>query len=152
MRVLIKEETFWLWRLIDREREEIEILRQKRKNAKSAIRFLKKALKRVGFVPQMMVTDKLRLRSYRKAHRAMCKTAEHRNHKRLSNIIENSHQPTREKERQMRKFKDPRNTQRFLSTMGVFLNLLKIGRYKHPVQEYKQKLKNEFQAITMPKA
>lgn len=90
-----------------------------------------------------MVTDKLR--SYRKAHRVVCKSAEHRSHKRLNNIIENSHQPTREKERQMRKFKDPGNTQRFLSAMGSFLNLLKVGRYKHSAKEHRQRLKVAFQ-------
>jgi len=145
MRVVIKGEIFWLWRLIDSQGEEIEILLQKRRNAKSAIRFLKKVLKMVGCVPRVMVTDKLR--SYKKAHRIVCSSAEHRSHKRLNNIIENSHQPTREKERQMRKFKDPGNTQRFLSAMGAFLNLLKVGRYKHPAKEYRHKLKTAFQVF-----
>ena len=145
MRVVIRGEVFWLWRLIDSGGEEIEVLLQKRRNAKSAIRFLKKALKRIGCVPRVMVTDKLR--SYRKAHRILCKSAEHRSHKRLNNIIENSHQPTREKERQMRRFKDPGNTQRFLSTMGTFLNLLKVGRYKHQAKEYRQKLRTAFQTF-----
>jgi putative transposase len=44
----------------------------------------------------------------------------------------------------MRKFKDPRNTQRFLSTMEVFLNLLKVGGYKHPAGKYREKLKNVY--------
>ena len=136
--VKIKGEVFWLWRLIDSAGEEIEILLQKRRNAKSAIRFLKKALKRLGQTPRVMMTDKLR--SYKKAHRIVCQSAEHRSHKRLNNLIENSHQPTREKEIQMRGFKAPGSTQRFLSSMGVFLNLFKIGRYKYTVQEYRQKL------------
>lgn len=142
MRIVIKGEIFWLWRLIDSQGEEIEILLQKRRNAQSAIRFLKRALKRAGNVPRVMVTDKLR--SYKKAHRVVCKSIEHRSHKRLNNIIENSHQPTREKERQMRKFKEPGNTQRILSTMGTFLNLLKVGRYKYQAEEYRRKLKTAF--------
>jgi putative transposase len=89
-----------------------------------------------------MITDKLR--SYRKAHRFLCKSVEHRSHKLLNNRIENSHQPTREKERQMRGFKSPGGAQRFLSSMGVFMNLLKVGRYKHSAQEYRQKLKASF--------
>ena len=89
-----------------------------------------------------MITDKLR--SYRKAHRVLFKSVEHRSHKSLNNRIENSHQPTREKERQMRGFKKPGNTQRFLSSMGVILNLLKVGRYKHSAQDYRQKLKTAF--------
>jgi len=47
----------------------------------------------------------------------------------------------------MRKFKDPGNTQRFLSAMGAFLNLLKVGRYKHPAKEYRYKLKTTFQVF-----
>lgn len=96
----------------------------------------------VGVLPRVMITDKLR--SYRKAHRILCKSVEHRSHKRLNNRVENSHQPTREKERQMRGFKKAGNTQRFLSSMGAFLNLLKVGRYKHAAQEYRQKLKTAF--------
>ncbi|WP_280956266.1 DDE-type integrase/transposase/recombinase [Candidatus Odyssella thessalonicensis] len=80
MRVVIKGEIFWLWRLIDSQGEEIEILLQKRRNAKSAIRFLKKALKMVGCVPRLMVTDKLG--SYKKAHKIVCSSAEYRSHKR----------------------------------------------------------------------
>ncbi len=145
VRLKIKGEIFWLWRLIDSDGEEIEILLQKRRNAKAAIRFLKRALKRLGFCPRVMVTDKLR--SYVKAHRVLLKSTEHRSHKRLNNRIENSHQPTREKERQMRGFKTPGGTQRFLSSMGAFLNLLKVGRYKHSAQDYKQKLNNALQTF-----
>lgn len=137
MRVKIKGEVFWLWRLVDSEGEEIEILLQRRRDAKSAIRFLKKALKRTGFSPRVMVTDKLR--SYNKVHRVLFKRSEHRFHKRLNNRAENSHQPTREKEKQMRGFKTPAGAQRFLSSMGAFLNLLKVKRYTFSSKEYRQK-------------
>ena len=96
IRVVIK-------RLIDADGQEIEILLQKHQNAKAAKRFLKKALKLVGKAPRVMITDKLR--SYGKVHKTLMKSSEHRSHKRLNNLIEKSHQPTREKERQMRKFK-----------------------------------------------
>ena len=137
VRVKIKGEVFWLWRLIDGEGEEIDALLQRRRNAKAAIRFLKRALKKLRLSPRVMVTDKLR--SYRKAHRILLSSVEHRSHKRLNNRIENSHQPTREKERQMRGFKSVSNAQRFLSSMGAFLNLLKVGRYKQSAKEYRQK-------------
>ncbi|AIK96611.1 IS6 family transposase [Candidatus Odyssella acanthamoebae] len=139
VRVKIKGEAFWLWRLVDSTGEEIEILLQRRRNAKSAIRFLKKALKRIGQPPRVMVTDKLK--SYNKAHRVLLRTSEHRSHKRSNNRAENSHQPTREKERQMRGFKTPGYAQRFLSSMGAFLNLLKVKRYSVSAKEYRQKLK-----------
>ena len=137
VRVKIKGDIFWLWRLIDSEGKEIDVLLQKRRNAKSAIRFLKRSLKKLGISLRVMVTDKLR--SYRKAHRVLLKSSQHRAHKRLNNRIENSHQSTREKERQMRGFKSVSNSQRFLSSMGAFLNLLKVGRYKQNAQEYRQK-------------
>ena len=139
VRLKIKGDVFWLWRLVDSQGEEIEILLQKRRNAKGAIRFLKKALHQVGCLPRVMITDKLK--SYNKAHRVLMKSAEHRSHKRLNNRAENSHQPTREKERQMRGFKSPASAQRFLSSMGAFLNLLKVGRYKHSAKEYHERLK-----------
>ena len=139
VRLKIKGEVFWLWRLVDSEGEEIEILLQRRRNAKAATRFLKKALHRVGTTPRVMVTDKLR--SYKKAHRNLMKSSNHRSHKGLNNRAENSHQPTREKERQMRGFKTPASAQRFLSSMGQILNILKVGRYKHSAQEYRKKLK-----------
>lgn len=138
VRIKIKGDIFWLWRLIDSEGEEIDILLQKRRNAKSAIRFLKRSLKKLGISPRVMVTDKLR--SYRKVHRVLLKSSEHRTHKRLNNRIENSHQPTREKERQMRGFKSVSSAQRFLSSMGAFLNLLKVRRYKQTAKEHRQKL------------
>jgi putative transposase len=138
VRLKIKGEIFWLWRLVDSDGEEIEILLQKRRNAKASIRFLKKALHQVGHTPRVMVTDKLK--SYKKAHRTLLKSSDHRSHKRLNNRAENSHQPTREKERQMRGFKTPASAQRFLSSMGQILNLLKVGRYKHSAQEYRKRL------------
>jgi len=139
VRMVIKGEIFWLWKLVDSLGEEIEILLQKRRNAKVAIRFLKKALHRVGFSPRVLISDKLR--SYKKAKKSILKSTEHRSHKRLNNRAENSHQPTREKERQMRGFKAPASAQRFLSSMGAIMNLLKVGRYKHSAQEYRKRLK-----------
>ena len=112
---------------------------QKGRNAKAASRFLRKALKPTGIQPRVLIADKLK--SYKEAHRILLKSAEYRSHKRLNNLIENSHLPTREKERQMRKFKTVHSTQRFLSAMDSILNLLKVRRYKYTAQDYRQKLK-----------
>jgi len=140
VRIKMKGIGYWLWRLVDTEGEEIEILVQKKRNAKAAVRFLKKALHTVGFLPRVMITDKLK--SYEAAKKSILKSTEHRSHKRLNNRCENSHQPTREKERQMRRFKSLASAQRFLSAMGQVNNLLKGERYKNSAQEYKAKLKN----------
>jgi transposase-like protein len=93
---------------------------QKKRNAKAAMRFFKRLLLKLGKAPRVLVTDKLR--SYRKAKRILLPNTEHRSYRRLNNRIENSHQPTREKERQMRKLKHPGSAQRFLSLMGTILN------------------------------
>jgi putative transposase len=89
-----------------------------------------------------MITDKLR--SYKAAKKSTLKSVEHRSHKRLNNRIENSHQPTRTRERQMRKFKSLGQAQRFLSICGQFLNLLKVPRFKLQAAVYREKLKNAF--------
>ena len=81
MRIQIKAEIFWLWRLLDSEEEEIEILFQRRRDAKSAIRFLIKTLKRKGWPPQMIVADKLK--SYKRDERMLLKRTEHHYHKQL---------------------------------------------------------------------
>ncbi|MBA8667562.1 IS6 family transposase [Holosporaceae bacterium 'Namur'] len=142
MRVSIRGEVFWLYRALDSNREELDILLQKRRNTRAVKRFFKKLLKRYGFAPRVIITDKLR--SYGSAKRSILRTTEHRKHKRLNNLIEKSHQPARQKERLMRKFKDPGATQLFLSSCGHLLNLLKVGRYKFQAENYRQKMKAAF--------
>jgi putative transposase len=78
---------------------------------------LLKALKRVGVPPRVLIADKLK--STRSARRDVLPTSEFRAHKSLNNICENSHQPTRNKERKTRKFKDPCLTQKLLESMGA---------------------------------
>ncbi|KIE04226.1 Integrase catalytic region [Candidatus Jidaibacter acanthamoeba] len=127
---------------MDSNGEELDIFLQKRRNTKAVKRFFKRLLKRCGFVPRVIITDKLR--SYGSTKQFILKSTEHRKHKRLNNIIENSHQPTRQKERLMRKFKDPGATQLFLSSCGQLLNLFKVGRYKFKAENYRQKMKAAF--------
>jgi putative transposase len=89
-----------------------------------------------------MITDKLR--SYKAAKRKLLKTKQHRSHKRLNNRIEVSHQPTRLREKQMRRFKSPPQAQLFLSVFGVLRNWFKIGLYKLSAEERRCKLKEVF--------
>jgi putative transposase len=67
--------------------------------------------------PRVIITDKLR--SYGAAERVVMPGAAHRRHPYLNNRAENSHQPTRERERRMRRFKSPRHAQRFVEVHGV---------------------------------
>ena len=127
----IKGEPFILWRAVDAEGYELDVLLQKRRNKKAAIRFLSRLLKSHPH-PRVIVTDKLR--SYLKPIQFMCPNTKHRTHRRLNNRAENAHQPTRRKEKCLIKFKSPRGVQKVLSLMGQVRNLfaIQVGRYKNP--------------------
>jgi putative transposase len=103
----------WLWRAVDQHGHVLDILVQSRRNAKAAKRLLRKLLKKQGMVPRVMVTDKLA--SYGAAKREIMPSVEHRQHRGLNNRAENSHQPTRRRERIMKRFKSAGQAQRFLS-------------------------------------
>jgi putative transposase len=134
--------SYWLWRAIDQDGYELDVLVQPRRSAKAALRFFKKLLKGLLYVPRVMITDKLR--SYKAARKKLLKTTEHRSHKRLNNRIEVSHQPTRLREKQMRRFKSPPQAQLFFSVFGVLRNWFKIGFYKLSAEERRSKLKETF--------
>jgi putative transposase len=140
----IKGKKYWLWRAIDQDGYELEVLLQPRRNAKAALRFFKKLLKGLCSAPRVMITDKLR--SYKAAKKKMLKSTEHRSHKRLNNRIEVSHQSTRIREKVMRKFKSPRQAQTFLSAFGTLRNHFKIGLYKLSAENRKSKLREAFNA------
>lgn len=112
MCLLMNKKKHWLWRAVDQEGNELDILIQSRRNKKAAKRFFKKLLKGLQYVPRVIVTDKLK--SYEAAKKEILPPVEHRQHKGINNRAENSHQPTRQQEKQMRKFKSPKQVQRFL--------------------------------------
>ena len=102
----------YLWRAVDQDGNVLDILVQPRRDAKAAKRFFRKLLKGLQYVPRVLVTDKLR--SYAVAHRAVMPSVEHRQSRYLNNRAENSHQPTRIRERVMKRFALPGQAQRFL--------------------------------------
>ncbi len=134
MNIKIKGEVFILWRAVDSEGHELEVLLQKRRNKKSAIRFLSRLLGNYP-CPRVIVTDKLK--SYIKPVRYMCPRTKHRTDKRLNNRIENAHQPTRRKEKILIKFKHPNSAQCTLSLMGKVRNIfaVNVGRYTKTASE-----------------
>ena len=95
----------WLWRAVDQDGTVLDVLVQSRRDKRAAKRLLRKLLKRQGRPPRVMVTDKLA--SYPAAKKELMPGVEHRRHKGLNNRAENSHQPTRRRERQMKRFKSP---------------------------------------------
>ena len=92
----------------------LDVLVQKRRDTKAAKRLMRKLLKKYAMAPRVMITDKLR--SYAAAKRDLRCGAEHRQHKGLNNRAETWHQPTRRRERIMKRFKTARHVQRFLSS------------------------------------
>ncbi len=128
MCLVMKGKKHWLWRAVDQDGYELDILLQSRKNKEAAKRFFKKLLKGLLYVPRVIITDKLP--SYGAAKKEILPGVEHRQHKGLNNRAENSHQPTRQQEKQMRKFKSTKHAQRFLSVHGQVRNLFGLHRYK----------------------
>ena len=136
MTVKINGEFFFLWRAVDSDGYELDVLLQKRRNKKAAIRFLSRLL---GSYPEPMVIITDKLKSYKKPIQIMCRQTEHRTHKRLNNRVENAHQPTRRKEKCLIKFKSPQGVQNLLSLMGKVRNLfaIDVGRYTKKAPERK---------------
>ena len=112
--IRIRGEQHYLWRAVDQDGNVLDILVQSRRNAAAATRFFRKLLKGLRYVPRVIVTDKLK--SYAAAKRKILPRVEHRQSRYLNNRAEVSHQPTRRRERQMKRFKSARHAQRFLST------------------------------------
>jgi len=121
--ISISGEKHRLWRAVDQHGTVLDILVQSRRNAKAAKRLLRKLLKKQVIAPRVMITDKLA--SYGAAKREIMPGVEHRQHKGLNNRAENSHQPTRRRERIMKRFKSARQAQRFLSVHDQVANLFR---------------------------
>ena len=121
----------------------LDILVQSRRDTRAAKRLMRKLLKRQCRVPRVMITDKLA--SYGAARREVMPSAEHRRHKGLNNRAENSHQPTRQRERQMRRFKSPGQAQRFLSAHDGISNLFHLRRHQVPAAQYRAARTQAFQ-------
>ena len=117
----------YLWRAVDEDGDVLDILVQSRRNRRAAVRFFRKLLKRQGSVPRRLITDKLR--SYLAACRTVMPSAVHCTDRYANSRAEVLHQPTRQRERQMRRFKSAAHLQRFASVHGVVQNLFRVGRH-----------------------
>ncbi len=133
--VKINGERHYLWRAVDQDGDVIEILVQKKRNARAAKRFFRKLLKSQGCTPWQLVTDKLK--SYGTAHRNVMPAVNHNTERYAKNLAEVSHQPTRQRERQMRRFKSAGQAQRFLSVHGVILNFFRFSRHRMRSENYR---------------
>src|ERR687886_1330912 len=133
--LMIRGTKHWLWRAVDQDGVVLDVLVQSRRDKRAATRLLRKLLKKQMRPPRVMITDKLV--SYGAAKRELVPGVEHRSHKGLNNRAENSHQPTRRRERQMKRFKSPGQAQRFLSAHDQINNLFHLRRDHLPAAEYR---------------
>jgi len=138
----INGELVYLWRAVDQEGDTLEVLVQKRRNAKAARRFLHRLLKGLDHAPRATVTDELS--SYAAACNEVLPAVEHRRGGRLNNRAENSHQPKRERERRMRHFKSIRHTQRFVSVHGSIANHFRLRRHRLRACHYRETMDKRF--------
>jgi putative transposase len=136
----------WLWRAVDQDGFVLEVLMQSRRNKAAAARLLRKLLKKQTRPPRLMITDKLA--SYGAAKRDLIPGVERRQHKGLNNRAENSHQPTRRRERIMKRFKSARQAQRFLSAHDGINNLFNLHRDNLQANQYRMARTQAFQTWT----
>ncbi len=134
--ITINGATHYLWRAVDQDGNVLDILVQPRRDKRAAVRFLRKLLQGLAYVPRPVITDKLA--SYRAALREVLPSVEHRQHKRLNNRAENAHQPTRERERRMRRFKSPGHAQRFLAAYGPIASHFRPRRHRLTAAAYRE--------------
>jgi putative transposase len=139
----IHGERQYLWRAVDQEGHVLDILGQRRRDTHAAKTFFRKLLKGLTYIPRVIITDKLR--SYGAAKRELLPSVEHRQHRYLNNRAENSHQPTRPRERTMRRFKSAGQAQRFLSAHGPILSHFRPGRSRLRTRAYRLEMAHRWQ-------
>jgi putative transposase len=134
----------YLWRAVDQDGHVLDILVQRQRDKKAAKKFFRKLLKGCQYVPRVLITDKLK--SYSAAKREILPGVEHRQHRYLNNRAENSHQPTRQRERRMQGFKSPGHAQRFLAAHGPIAQHFRPRRHRLSAHDYRREMAQRFQS------
>jgi putative transposase len=125
-------EKFWLWRAVDQYGTVLEEILQKRRDKWAARRVLVALMKRYGFAPKRIITDKLR--SYSAAKADVAPGLDHWSHNGLNNRAENSHLPFRERERTMEGHRSPGALQRFVSMRSATRNCFSVPSRRRGAQ------------------
>jgi putative transposase len=149
MVVSIQGKRMYLWRAVDSEGEVLDLLVQPKRDTAAALRLMRKLLKKQGFAPDELVTDKLG--SYGAARRELGLSARHEQGLRKNNRVENSHQPVRRRERKQQRFKSPRSVQRFLSTHAPVHNTFNLQRHlvsRRMLRTFRSEATNAWQIAT----
>jgi len=123
------------WRAVDQDGNVLDILVQARRDKRAATKFLRKLLKGRTDVPRVVITDKRA--SDGAARREVLPSVEHRRHQGRNKRAEHAHQPTRERARRMRRFKDPGHAQRFLAASGPIASHCRPCRHRLTAPAYR---------------
>jgi putative transposase len=134
--VSINGVTHSLWRAVDQDGTVLDIPVHSRRDKAAARKFFRRLRKDLAYVPRVIVTDTRA--SYGAARREVLPRVEHRQHQRLHNRAEHAHQPTRERERRMRRFKRPGHAQRFLAAYGPLAGHCRPRRHRLTALVYRR--------------
>ena len=133
--IRIQGELHYLWRAVDQHGIVLDILVQSCRDAGAGKRFFRRLLKGLQYVPRVLITDKLG--SYGVAKRELLPDVEHRKSRYLNNRAENSHRPTRQRERQMQRFKSAPQAHRFLSAHAFIYSHFRPRRHRTTARNYR---------------
>ena len=136
--IKIVGKTHSLWRAVDQHGNVLDIPVTSRRDTRAATRFFRKLLTGLEYVPRVLVTDKPG--SYQAARRGVPRSVEHRRSKYLNNRAENSHQPTRQRERAMKRFTSARHAQRFLSAFSGISPHFRPRRHRLSAKDYRREM------------
>jgi putative transposase len=135
----------YLWRAVDQDGTVLDILVQARRDTRAAVNCLRKRLKGLTYASRVLITDTLA--SDGAAKREVLPSVAHRRHKGLNNRADNAHQPTRERERRMRRFKSPGHAQRFLTAYGPIASHCRPRRHRLTAHDYRQHRSDAFATL-----
>src|SRR5687768_6878373 len=143
-RVTANGKRHYLWRAVDQDDNVLDILVQSRRNKQAAKKFFRKLLKGLRYVPRVIITDQRK--SYGAAKREILPGVEHRQSRYLNNRCEQSHRPTRQRERCMQGFKSAGHAQRFLSAYGPITQHFRPRRHLWSASDYRQEMRKRFES------
>lgn len=140
--IKINGKQYYLWRAVDQDGEIVDVFLQSKRDGATAKRFFRRLLRSNAGEPRKIVTDKLR--SYGVAHRELISDTIHISDRYANNRAEQSHEPTRVRERGMRRFKSIAQAQKFVTTHASVSNLFNLGRHKVSAEQYRNLREDAF--------